>query len=244
MKTTINEQSVECIVLKKVPYKENDCLVYLYSKDYGKICTLARGMNKMKSKNARGCQEMVLSEITLNLKKGISSLIRSAPLHYFRHIKEHIESDIVASYILEYYYRYVDENDPDELLYNQLYYSLKALDEGYHPLLVYLVFNIFLLNIHGLSMEVDGCVVCGCTHVVSLSLQEGGFLCESHVKNECYNKQFLKAFRHLNKITIEHIDALHIEDTIIKQLSLMIQSYLEDSTGIKFKSFGFIQTLL
>ncbi len=244
MKTTINEQSCECIVLKKNAYKENDCLVHLYSKEYGKISAVARGVRKLTSKNARGCQELVLSEMTLNVKKGLSSLMKASPLHYFRHIHEHLESEIVANYIIEYYYRYVGENEPDEDYYNQLYFSLKALDEGYSPLLIYMLFNIFILNVNGCMMEVDGCVMCGNTKVVSLSLEDGGFLCEHHYKTKTYDVNVLKAFRHLNKITIESIDTKHIEDTYIKKLAPMVQSYIKESLGIDLKSVYFIEQIL
>lgn len=243
MKTTINEQSSECIVLKKNAYKENDCLVHMYSKEYGKISCVAKGIKKLTSKNARGCQELILSEMTLNVRKGLSSLIKATPIHYYRHIHEHLESEIVANYIVEYYYRYVAENEPDEEYYNQLYYSLKALDEGYSPMLVYLLFNIFILNVNGCMMEVDGCVICGNTKVVSLSLDDGGFLCKSHYKNDIYNVNTLKAFRHLNKISIENIDTLHIEDIHIRELSPMIQSFIKDSLGIDLKSVYFIEQI-
>ena len=243
MKTTINENSSECIVLKKTAYKENDCLISLYSKDYGKISCVARGVKKLTSKNARGCQQLMLSDMSLNVKKGLSSLIKATPIEYFRHIHEHIESEIVANYIVEYYYRYVEENDPDEDCFNQLYYSLKALNDGYNPMLVYLLFNIFILNINGCMMEVDGCVVCGNKKVVSLSLVDGGFLCDCHYKNQLFDVNTLKAFRHLNKISIEHIDSLHIEDIHIRELSPLIQTFIKDSLGIHLKSVQFIEQI-
>ena len=74
MKMTTNEEVVEGIILKKTVYKENDMILHIYTKEYGKIGIIARGIRKITSKNARACQEMMISEMSINLKKGLSSL--------------------------------------------------------------------------------------------------------------------------------------------------------------------------
>ena len=54
--TINNEESIEGLVLKNKPYKESDMLVWIYTKTYGKMALIARGVKKMKSKNAPACQ--------------------------------------------------------------------------------------------------------------------------------------------------------------------------------------------
>ena len=229
MKTTTNEEVVEGIILKKTPYKENDAILHIYTKEYGKIGVLARGVKKMTSKNARACQDMMISEMTIHLKKGLSSLIKATPIDYLRHIKENIESEIVANYILEYYYRYVGDNQPLQEEYQMIDGALKALDHGYPPLLVYLLMNVFILEHNGVSLNVEGCVLCDSPHVVSISLLDGGFVCENHLqKNPTYSIDVLKAFRHIHKISIEHIDALHIDEKVIKQLVPIMDAFARD----------------
>ena len=46
MKTTINEVVVTGIILKTTPYKENDMILHIYTRDYGKIGVIARGVKK------------------------------------------------------------------------------------------------------------------------------------------------------------------------------------------------------
>lgn len=245
MKTTTNEVSVEGIILKKTPYKENDMILHVYTRDYGKIGILARGVRKLTSKNARATQEMMQSEMSISLRKGLSSLIKASPIHYLRHIKENIDSEIIGNYILEYYYRYIEENQPSELEYEVLIDALKALDQGYHPLLVYLLFNVFILNNNGVSIDVEGCVVCGSSKVVSISLEDGGFLCQDHVYNHrIYSVDVLKAFRHIHKVPLKNIDSLHIEESIIKQLIPIMDYYIEEYTGILLKTKTFIQQIV
>lgn len=245
MKTTINEDIVEGVILKRTPYKENDMILHVYTRDYGKIGVLARGVRKMTSKNARATQDLMISEMTIHLKKGLSSLIKASPVDYLRHIKENIESEIVANYILEYFYRYIDENIPDIREYHILLQSLKAINQGYYPLLVYLLFNVFILEHNGVSIDVEGCVVCGHQKVKSISLSDGGFVCEKHLhQNPIYSIDILKAFRHIHKIPISHIDDIHIDENVISSLIPIMDSFIEEYTGISMKTKTFIQQIV
>ena len=245
MKTTIHEETVEAIILKKTPYKENDVILHVYSREYGKISVMARGIRKMTSKNARGCQEMMLSELTIHVKKGLSSLIKASPVDYFRHIDENLESEIVGQYILEYYYRYVEENQPLEKEYEMLYEALHALDIGYMPLLVYLVFNVFILEHNGVSLDVEGCVFCGSSKVVSISLEDGGFVCHKHMAHHLpYSQEVLKAFRHIHKIPMKKIDHLHVDSSVISLLVPLMETLIEEYTGIQLKTSRFIHQIV
>ena len=63
------------IVLKTHPYKESDSLVTVYFKDYGKMTLIARGVKKLKSKNASACQSLTLSEFTFIPRNGLSMVL-------------------------------------------------------------------------------------------------------------------------------------------------------------------------
>ncbi len=245
MKTTINEVTTTGIILKQTPYKENDMILHIYTRMYGKIGVIARGVRKMTSKNARATQEMMESELTISLKKGLSSLIKASPLNYFRHIQESLDSEIVANYILEYFYRYIEDNQPIEKEYEILYDSLEALDHGYPPLLVYLLFNVFVLEHNGVSLDVEGCVLCGSPKVVSISLLDGGFVCQNHVgSNVIYDVEVLKAFRHIHKIPLSHIDQFHIKEDVLKQLVPIMDAFIEEYSGVQLKTSKFIQQIV
>lgn len=245
MKTTINEEVVQAIILKVTPYKENDAILHIYTHEYGKIGVLARGIRKLTSKNARACQSLMISELTIRLKKGLSSLVRATPIDYLRHVQEDIESQIVAHYMIEYYYRYINENEPLEGEYHQLEFSLKALNQGYSPLLVYLLFLVYILDHNGISIDVDGCVLCQSQKVVSISIEDGGFLCQDHLKNhQVLSIDLLKAFRHIHKCPINHIGELHIEDNVCKQLIPIMEGFIDEYSGIHLKTSEFIRQIV
>lgn len=245
MKTTINEVKVEGVILKRTPYKENDLILHVYTKDYGKIGIIAKGVKKITSKNAGAIQQLMISEFEIHLKKGLSSLVRASSLQYFKHIQESIECEIVANYILEYYYRYIEENNPNIEDYEMLVDSLKALELGYHPLLVYLLFNAFILKHNGVSVEVDGCVVCGQSQVVSISLADGGFVCSEHLRQRrAFDVSVLKAFRHIHKVSIQNIDSLYVDEKLYDELIHIMDAFVEEYTGISLKTKKFIEQIV
>jgi DNA repair protein RecO len=242
---TIHDVQTQGIIIKRTPYKDNDMILHVYTKEYGKIGIHARGIQKMSSKNARGCQMMMLSELTISLKKGLSSLIRAYPIHHYRHIQEHLESEIVAQYILEYYYRYIEENQPDEKAFEILFEALNALHQGYMPLLVYLLFQVFILEDNGINPCVDGCVICDLTQVTALSVVDGGFLCYQHQgHHSTLDKEVLKAFRHIHKIPMKNISDIHIDKEIIKKLVPIMNGFIEEYSGVTLKTSLFIQQIV
>ena len=244
--TIKNEETFKGLVLKNKPYKENDMLVWIYSREYGKLTLLAKGVKKMTSKNAPSCQSITLSEFTLIPKTGLSRLIKGSAVDYFRHIKEDIELEAYATYCLEFVDKYTKENDPDASIYDASLLALKYLNDGYEPKLVYLLFNAFILNVTGSSLEVDQCVSCGRQDLIAgISILNGGFVCQNCLGN--YDRRLdvevLKGFRYINKIPLEKIDLLHLSTPVINKLVEIMEAFVDEYTGINFKSRKFIKQL-
>ena len=243
MKTTTNQQRIEAIILKNTPYKENDVIAHIYSLEYGKISVMVKGARKLTSKTASGCSPITNSYLDIILKKGISTLIRSEVSQYYRQIKENIDSEIIANVILEYYYRYVEENQPSLEQFQFLKTSLEALNNGNSVLGVYLFFLSHVLKHEGVELEVNKCIHCDDKKVVSISLN-GGFVCYEHRGSlPLMEVQVLKAFRHLNKLSINDIDKFHYDDVFLKELIPFFDYYIEEYAGIQFKSKVFVDSL-
>ena len=147
---------------------------------------------------------------------------------------------------MEFVDKYTKENDPDASIYDALLLALKYLNDGYEPKLVYLLFNAFILNVTGSSLEVDQCVSCGRQDLIAgISILNGGFVCQN-----CLGKydrrldvEVLKGFRYINKIPLEKIDLLHLSTPVINKLVEIMEAFVDEYTGINFKSRKFIKQL-
>ncbi|MDD8048732.1 MAG: DNA repair protein RecO [Thomasclavelia sp.] len=245
---TIKRQEVidEGIVLKTQDYKDNDSLVTVYTKEYGKITLVARGVKKVKSKNSPACQSLTHSEFTFIPRKGLSVLIKASSINFYRYLKEDIILEAYASYFLEFVYQFAGENEPDEVMFDTLNQALKLVNEGYDYRLVYLLYNAYILKVSGAPLQVDSCVNCNHTDkIVGISLSSGGLVCANCIGefDQRYDKDFLLAFRHLNKLDLNHIDMLDIKEEYLDELTTIMDYYIDEFTGLRFKTRKFINKL-
>ena len=245
---TIKKEEVVClgIVLKTQSYKESDALVTVYFKDYGKMTLIARGVKKLKSKNASACQSLTLSEFTFIPRNGLSTLIKASSVDFYRYLKEDIELEAYASYFMEFVLRNEEENQPDLDVFNHLKEALDALNHGYPPQLVYLLYNAYILKRCGVALQVDGYVRClRQNRIAGLSLEDGGFVCLDclSLRDKQLDKETLKAFRYINKICFKQIDQLKISQESIDQLIEIMDYYVDEMTGILFKTKKMIKSL-
>lgn len=242
--TTKQESIVTGIVLKSTPYKESDALLQVYTYEYGRITLLAKGIKKMKSKNAAGCQTLTLSEFTCIIKKGISTLIKATPISFYRHIKEDIVLEAYATYFCEFIYKFTEENEPDDFLYEQFKTAMDYLEHGYSYQRVYVIFNAMILKLTGTPLVVDECSYCGRQDgIVGISYTGGGFVCQNCAGeyDNILDKEMLKTFRHINKLNLLQIDKLEICKEYENLLVKIMETYIDEYTGIVFKSRKFIK---
>lgn len=242
--TTPNMVTTQGIVLKTMPYKESAMLVSVFTLEFGKLTLNARGVRKVTSKNAPSVMPMTLSELTITPRKGICPLIRGQAINHFSHLEQSFESEVVASYLLEYFYRYVEENKPSQAHFDMLKDTLTALGTGYSYLYVYALIDAFIMKNNGIELAVDGCVYCGKSAVVDFSLDDGGFLCKDHHHGPIvYDVETLKAIRYLYKTEMKNVDRLHIDDAICRKVIRIFDYYVSEYAGIRLNAHKFIEQL-
>ncbi len=245
MKTTTDFEVVEGIVINVQAYQDNDQIITIYTQEFGKIAFIAKGVKKILNKNASSCLLFANSEFTVVLKKGLSRLIKAQNIKFYRYIHSDVAVQSFGVYILEFFYRFQETNVPTARLYGVLKKSLEALNNGHDPRLVYLLFNTFVLGLLGCKVEANGCHVCHSPRVAGISY-EGGFVCKEHLdyKAQKYPPRFLREFRQVCTKTIDDIDKISIESQDYLELIRIIDYYIEEYTGMRFKSKKFINEFL
>lgn len=239
----MEETTVACgIVLKSIPYQENDAILTVYFKEFGKLSIIALGVRKAKSKNASACQMLSYSEFTFFLRKGLSRLVKASIIDSFRYLDQQIDSQACATFICEYYYRGVEENSPDLQAYHFLGQSINYLNQGYSPKLIYLMAMAYILKDSGSAIVVDHCVHCDSTKIVSVNMKDGGFLCAHHALEETYYpSEVLRCFRYINRLDIADIDRLDFDEATINEVKRLMELFFEEYCPLKLSSQKFMK---
>jgi DNA repair protein RecO (recombination protein O) len=200
------------IVLKQTDYKEGGALVTILTRDYGRLTLSARGVRKMNSRNAGSLFPYTIGEFTFDYKenKTIFALKTAHTVSFFRSLHEDLTGQCAAAVIAETADAVSGQQELSGL-YDWTKTALERLDTGRRSDLVVALYLALVLAALGIGPQVDGCVSCGSSKVLSISVQEGGFLCPqcaARAGSPSYTGLQLKAFRLLNKADFSHFDLL------------------------------------
>ena len=241
---------VQGIILKQIDYKDYDVILSVFTREYGKISLVAKGTRRINSKNASSLIPNSKAEFQFNYQdnKSIFSLKTARTINLYRNLHENIESYMASSIISELIDAltmqegYEDSNEIMTILEN----SFSFLNDGENTQLVLALAIVDIMKCFGYEPDVDECVNCGNTRVVSFSAKEGGFVCEncantlsiSHMKSDD-----LRRIRILVKSGLNHLS--DIKDLIIvKQSDInLFYKMIELHGGIHINSFSLFNKL-
>ena len=241
-------QKCEGIVIRRTDYGENNKIITIYSREWGKTGVMARGANKPKSRFSAITQLFYYGYFLVQKSSGLGSLSQAEPISSFRHIRENIMSTAYASYIVELLDKGTDDRKPNPFLFELLYQSLNAINEGYDPDVITMIFEMKMLPVLGIPPVLDSCASCGNTEgEFSFSIREGGFLCHRCKGKDQYsmpvNTQIVKLLRLFYYFDLSRLGNITLKDETKKQLKQLIEAYYEEYSGLQLKSKKFLRQM-
>ncbi|MFV0382244.1 MAG: DNA repair protein RecO [Breznakia sp.] len=238
----------EGIVIRSIDYKDADAILQVLSKTYGKVSFHARGLRKIKSKNANACHLFGKSKFYFNYReqREMQSLKTAENIYTYRHIRENLLKQAIATTMVEMMEK--QELDYLEEAYDVLDGCLHILETTTNPMALFGMFLANCLQLVGIMPNVEGCVDCGRQdNLISISLAKGGFVCRScfnpHYEKQ-YDRSILKFFRLFNTAKLTQFSLLEaIRPCGFEDVALLLEFYLEYS-GIKLQSLSFLKTVV
>ncbi|MCX5971016.1 MAG: DNA repair protein RecO [Coprothermobacterota bacterium] len=168
------------LVLRTQPWRENDKLVFLFTRERGRLLASARGGRRPQS-HWGGALEPLTELDLLLYQKGDHLLITQWQI-LRSHCDLRAEMSLCgpALYLVELVGALLHEEDPHPQLYEELKGALAALSSGRSPTLVTNAFILKMLSLIGYWPSLEKCALCG--RVVGGSLfyfspPAGGVLC-------------------------------------------------------------------
>ena len=158
-------RNTEAIVLKIKPYRENDSLITVYSKEYGLLELLVKSIRKQGSKLAGHLNLLQQSKILIINGKGFDYLSAAVSFNSFLSIREDYDKIICAQEIVKIFLSQVKENQKEEDLYFLLENYLQAINDDQEfsddkSLIYKLKFILSFIKINGYLPELFNCINC------------------------------------------------------------------------------------
>ena len=233
----------EAIVLKSFDFRETSRIVTFFTKDYGKVKGILKGIRKDPKKFGSQADKFSVNDIVYYQHRNSDlHLVSQCDLRvYFFGIRKDLKKTLAASYILEL----VDCIMPPEekngevyTLMNDYLMSLEgALDTGK---LVHM-FQVKILLYSGFKPHLDSCLECrkkivgqtlyrDCTGQARFSLNQGGLIC-SQCESVDHNATLISPGAVASILHIERSDwpqclRLTLSEPVKKELKYVLNNFL------------------
>ncbi len=232
---------IQALVLSVGEYKDKDGLVKVLTTD--SILTLyARGLFKPNSKNLRLVQPFSYNEFMIEDKTKMPLLLQGQTIHYYYHIQE----DLFKSSCCFVLHDLISKTKKEENLFNVVLDCWNAADKDLDDFYFWACIILkYCIEQEGIQPFIQGCVHCESTRVETLSVKDGGFLCEkcNHNQYSKWSLEQLKKYRALFKCKEENLE--YVKDHFNFNLDdlIYLAKWMEYHTHKNYPSIRFLESI-
>lgn len=220
-------------IFKKVDRSEADQLFSVFTKDFGGLKVLGRGIRKTTSKLRSGIDIFYLSEIEFIQGKGHKTLTDAIKINDFKYIRKDLDRLEIAYKIGQALDDLIKGEEKDDNIWNlllEVFEKLNDLNFKNTELLYYYFFWNFL-SLLGYQLDVHNCSNCEQElkpEQLYFDLKKSSIVCGNCIDKDSVEKivpEIVKILRIILKRDIKTISRLITKDKHIKSLSEISKNY-------------------
>lgn len=240
----------QAVVLQARKFRESSRIVTLYTREYGKIGVMARGVVRPKSKYGPSLQPMSYITVVIYRKEGrdLQNLSVAEPIERFGLLTSSLERMTAGMAIVEIVNAAMHDEDRNEPLFDALVMGLELLNrEDVDASIVHPWFLIQLATQLGYAIRTDTCGVCDeplrTDGIVPYSISVGAPLCTEHRESLAHRPLPPEAFAllcRLCEVDSDHLPGLRPDPgaalELIDTLTVFIRYHVEGLRKLKVGS--------
>ncbi len=243
-------QKTQGIVLRTQPFRSSSLIVTVFTRDFGKIRGLAKGVKL--ERETRGALYELFSYLDIvyyeKTKSDLHLLTEAAILESYDAVHGRLDAIAYASYFAELVDQLTEIHDPHENVLNLLDFSFKYLSSLPGTRLARL-FEIKLLNEIGWLPYLEGCLSCQkpVPERGFFSARQGALLCmacsEKYPDAIAINREPLAVMRHYIQNDLESSIKLTVSPQAESELEKIMNRFFLDRLTKPFKSRLFLEKI-
>lgn len=218
----------QAIILRKKDLREYDRYYDLYTKDFGKIRCIARGVRKRESKLVGMLQEFAVLDVMIAKGKGLDYIAGVKIVKNFQNIKSNLDAMKMAYLPVEVVERSVQFQSKDKQTYDLLeevldYVNTQYSENSLEPMRYGLrKWILKLLKQNGYEPNVAACEHCGQdTELEYIDVNDSAVYCRKHAKRSAVhmNKEVYGLLKgeHVKAISAQALrNYIHIVDAYVQ----------------------------
>jgi DNA repair protein RecO (recombination protein O) len=248
----------EAVVLKQFDLGEADKIITFYTKDYGKVRAVAKGVRKSRSSMSGIVLPFTYNYMTFYQGNSLDRINQVKNIFSFSKLREDLTKMAYASFVAELIEKVGLENDPNQALFSLLLSTLHQLLKTEVDELKYieLAYKVRILAILGIKPELEHCISCnkemnyGRSNI--FNIEYGGLLCrkclEENSSKYAAGKFILlgeavQVIKNLFNSGLKPIANLKISLQAYQQLDELVNKFITYHLDLKLRSFDFLNMI-
>jgi len=232
------------VILREVKTQDSDKMLTVLTSDLGKIRVSAKHIRN--SKKNSGATFLSYSEFVLSEGRDVYFLRQSSVLESFYEISQNIEMLSLSTYLAQLASEVVPEGaesgDTLSLLLNTYYVLAK---KSYDLKAAKLIFEIKLLELHGLMPDFSVCNQCGSSNDLVFDVISGNVGCSQCAKSGAkIDASCRSIIEYIVNSDIKRIFSFKASNQTIDYLSRLVEKYCTIQIGRTLKSLDYYNSII
>ncbi|MBN1869688.1 MAG: DNA repair protein RecO [Candidatus Omnitrophica bacterium] len=241
-------RSTEAIVLKTFDFRETSRIAVFYTKDYGKIKGVLKGIRADPKKFGSNIDKFSVNDIVYyEYTRSDLHLVSQCDLKQFYFaIRQDYKRNVAANYILELVDTVMPQEHTNRKVYHLMLDYLSSLETTQDIDKMVHIFQIKILLLSGFRPHIDACVQCRkkVEGKARFSLRAGGLVCSDCPSTETdftvISKGTIASMLHIEKSDWPASLRLGLTQTVRKELKYILNNFLVYHLGRKIRSAHFL----
>ena len=242
--------TVQALVLRVTPYKDNDALLTVLTRDQGKLTLKARGLRRKNSPLIAPCQLLAYGEFTLFEYRGFYTINEAHSIELFQPLRKDLSKLSLGTYFAQAAEVISQEDLPNPELLSLVLNCLYSLTkEGANEQKIKASFELRAACIAGYTPDLSGCRGCGDLRPDRFDISQGVLECiacrdtSSSGIRMPISPGVLDAMRYIVSCDSRRLLSFSAGEQTIADLSYVTESYLTTQLERGFSTLDFYKSL-
>lgn len=245
-------QKTEAILLRRQDLRETSLILTFYTKDFGKIKGIARGVRGVCGAAGGASHEILsLDEVVFYERKraDIFTISQCDLVDYFSSIRDDLTRLSYAAYMAELLDSVTGLSDPNRDAFRLLLDSFNLLSTGASPRRVARIFEIKALSLLGMMPELESCAVCGGAtgEKARFSFKNGGLICAKCAGQDRASSPILpgsvKFIGYVQSSPYDKAAKVKVAEQVGREVEAVLRKFLDFHVERRMKTVAFIRAI-
>ena len=231
-KTRERSLRVEAVVLRHSDWGEADRLIWLFTKESGKLRAIAKGVRKPRSRKAGHLEPFTHVRLLLAAGRDMHIITQAEAQEPFLALREDLIRVGYAAYVIELLDRFTYEEGENAPLFDLLVNTLIRLDSEEEAAFAVRYYEVRLLDLAGFRPHLFQCVNCGKDIQPEdqfFSPELGGLLCPACGRvltgTRFISLPAVRLLRHLQRSSYAEARRLKLSPAVDWEVEQLMQAY-------------------